>query len=143
MNGTNFIFVKGCKPGYTVDGNTKLIRDSMRNLLEQGDKKTMTVNFPEVIDQIKGTDSNIEIIKSSTLQNMRMDFFGFPIVKSECYIFVQPTLQRGNLEPLVYPNAEVRASETYGFFKDDLKFDQVEICRDFSKEDFKMKIAEI
>ena len=67
MNATNFTFVKGCKPGYTVDGNTKLIRDSMRNLLEQGDKKTMTVNFPEVIDQIKGTDSNMEIIKSSTL----------------------------------------------------------------------------
>ena len=72
-----------------------------------------------------------------------MDFVGFQMIQSQCYIFVQPTLQRGNLKPLVYPNAEVRASETHGFFKDDLKFDHVEICKDFSKEDFKMKVSEI
>ena len=85
----------------------------------------MTVNFPEVIDQIKGTDSNMEIIKSSTLQNMRMDFVGYPMVQSDCYIFVQSKLQHSNLKPLEYINAEERASETYGFFKDDLKFDRV------------------
>ena len=64
----NFLFVKGCQPGSLVKENTTLIRDTMKNLIEQGDKRTMTLSFPEVIDQINcSTDPNIEIVKSSTL----------------------------------------------------------------------------
>ena len=63
----NFIFVKGCKPGAVVGVDSKLIRDSLKNIFEQYEKGTLTLTFPDIIDKVKGTDSNIEIIKSRQL----------------------------------------------------------------------------
>ena len=46
----NFIFIKGCKPGATVEEDTKLIRDTMINLTRSYEKETLTLKFPDVID---------------------------------------------------------------------------------------------
>ena len=103
-----------------VKEDSKLIRDSLKNIFEQYEKETLTLTFPDIIDKIKGTDSNIEIIKSSTLQTMRMDIVGSPITESRCYIFIQPELQNEELPSLKYANAEKRFTEIHEFFMKDL-----------------------
>ena len=47
---SNFVFIKGCKPGATVEEDTKLIRDTMINLTRSYEKETLTLRFPDVID---------------------------------------------------------------------------------------------
>ena len=59
------ILVKGCKPGATVESDTKLIEDFANCLNNKYDKDALKIVFPAIIDQLKGTGSNIEIIKSS------------------------------------------------------------------------------
>ena len=59
------ILVKGCKPGATVEAETKLIKDFVDCLYEKYDKDVSVIVFPTIIDQLKGTDANIEIVKSS------------------------------------------------------------------------------
>ena len=68
---------------------------------------------------------------------------GFPMVESRCYIFIQPELQNENLPPLKYTNAEARFTEIHEFFMEDLKFDKVEECREFTKEQVIAKLKEI
>ena len=59
--------MKGCKPGQGVSAETKLIEDFANCLNDKYDKATVTIVFPSIIDLLKGTDTNIEIIKSSEL----------------------------------------------------------------------------
>ena len=55
-----------------VQANTKLIEDFANCLRDKYDKDTLAVIFPSIIELLKGTDANIEIIKSSQLQTLRM-----------------------------------------------------------------------
>ena len=50
-----------------VQANTKLIEDLVNCLKDKYDKDTLAIVFPSIIDLLKGTDANIEIIKSSQL----------------------------------------------------------------------------
>ena len=61
------ILVKGCKPGMGIQADTKLIEDFACCLIDKYDKDTLAIVFPSIIDLLKGTDANIEIIKSSQL----------------------------------------------------------------------------
>ena len=74
---------------------------------------------------------------------MKVDLVGQPMTESRCYIFCQQYLQRGNLKQLEWPDYQERLAEIYGFFKDEIKFDHVEECKDFSKEQVKQKFIEI
>ena len=55
-----------------VSADTKLIRDFADCLKEKYERDTLAIEFPKVIDQLKGTDANIEIIKSSELQILKL-----------------------------------------------------------------------
>ena len=63
----NFMLVLGSKPGEGVPENSTMIKDVMSSFAEFYDKQTLTVEFPRIINQLKGNDSNIEIITSSML----------------------------------------------------------------------------
>ena len=49
--------------------------------------------FPNVIKQLRGTDTNIEFITTLTLQKIRMAVKNFPAVRKSAYIFVQTDLK--------------------------------------------------
>ena len=46
----NLILVKGCKPGATVEADTKLIEDFASCLNEKYDKDVLAIEFPTIID---------------------------------------------------------------------------------------------
>ena len=52
----------GAKPGNGVSTNTKFIFDVMSCFEKFYDLETQLVTFPYVIDYMKGTDTNIEIV---------------------------------------------------------------------------------
>ena len=58
----NFIQIAGAAPGNGVKADTKLIKDSMWNFMEQYDKGTLTVEFPKIIQNLQGSDAQIEVI---------------------------------------------------------------------------------
>ena len=103
--------------------------------MEQFDKGTLTVEFPKVLQNLQGSDAQIEIIQSTMLQSARLSVEGTQSENPTAYIFVQSKLQRGELEPLEYTNAEERAAAAVEFFTDVLKFkpENVIVCRDYTK----------
>ena len=66
------MLIYGAKPGMGVNIDTKLIHDVMSCFLELYNKRNLTVMLPDILDQLKGSDTNIEVVQSSTLQMMRM-----------------------------------------------------------------------
>ena len=121
----NFMLIFGAKPGYGVSDKTKLIFDVMQNFEKFYDRQTLIAEFPAILDSLKGTDTNIEIIQSSTLQTMKLAVNCYPMLISKCLIFVQEKLQRDDLEPIIEKDAKIRAETTKTFFEEDLEFDDV------------------
>ena len=58
----NFLLVFGAKPGNVVSVDTKLIQEVMGQFEKFYDKKNLTAMFPEVIDRLQGSETNIEIV---------------------------------------------------------------------------------
>ena len=61
------MLIYGAKPGMGVNIDTKLIHDVMTCFLELYNKRNLTVMLPDILDQLKGSDTNIEVVQSSTL----------------------------------------------------------------------------
>ena len=57
----------GAKPGNGVSTNTKFIFDVMSCFERFYDKLTQIVTFPNILDCLHGSDTNIEIVQSSML----------------------------------------------------------------------------
>ena len=49
--------------------------------------------FPDVIKQLRGTETKIEIVTTLTLQKIRMAVNNFQAVRKSAYIFVQTNLK--------------------------------------------------
>ena len=56
------MLIVGAEPGGIINEDTNLIKDTMRSFTEQYDKETLTVEFPKILQNLKGSDSKIEII---------------------------------------------------------------------------------
>ena len=81
------MLIFGAKPGDSVSTDTKLITDVMKCFELYYDKETQTVLFPNVLDYLQGSDTNIEIIQSSMLQFARLAIDCYTINKSVGLIF--------------------------------------------------------
>ena len=92
-NQSNYIFILGSAPKFGVKVDTKLIRDVMDCFTQQYNKLSQTVMFPNVIKQLRGTDTNIEYVTTLTLQKIRMAVKNFPSRRKSAYIFVQTDLK--------------------------------------------------
>ena len=44
----------------------------MANFQKFYDKSTLTVEFPDILDRLQGSDTNIEMVTSSTIQKLRI-----------------------------------------------------------------------
>ena len=71
-----------------IKSDTKLIEDLANCLNEKYDKDALAIVFPTIIDQLKGSDANIEIIKSSQLQTLRLPVKPLKAKQKIGYIFV-------------------------------------------------------
>ena len=78
----------GAKPGNGVSANTTFIFDVMSCFEKFYDQPTQLVTFPHVIDYLKGTDTNIEIVQSSMLQLAKIAINCYSMLKSVGLIFV-------------------------------------------------------
>ena len=69
------------------------------------------------------------------LQPMRISIGGYQIKDASVYIFVFTHLQRGDLPPIEYINAEKRAEEMVKMFSEDLKIEieKIKVCKNLSK----------
>ena len=76
------MLIFGAKPGDVVGIDTKLIPDVMRCFELYYDRETQTVLFPNVLDYLQGSDTNIEIVKSSMLQFARLAIDCYTVDKS-------------------------------------------------------------
>ena len=54
------------------------------------------------------------------LQQAQMDIQGNLVTEISVFVFVQTELARDDLSPIEYINAEERANEAVGLFRDDL-----------------------
>ena len=84
----NFMLVVGTSPGSQVASDCTIIRDAVGNFMQFYDKPTLTIRFPEILRQLQGTDTNIEIITSSMLQPLQMSIKGNLISDISAFIFV-------------------------------------------------------
>ena len=66
---------------------------------------------------------------------MRLAVYCYPMLISKCLIFVQEKLQRDELEPIIEKDAKIRAEITKAFFEEDLKFDDVKIHMNNTKQE--------
>ena len=55
-----------------MKAETKLIEDFANCLKDKYEKDVVAIVFPQIIDLLKGSDTNIEIIKSSELQSLKL-----------------------------------------------------------------------
>ena len=124
-----------------VKADTNLIEDFASCLNDKYDKDVLAIVFPTIIDLLKGTDANIEIIKSSQLQTLRLPVKPLKAKRKIAYIFVMTQLSRDNLKPLIWNNAENRAAELYECLKNDLKYDDIQIFTNLSKEQVLNKLS--
>ena len=129
------MLVVGTSPGSAVASDCTIIRDAVGNFMQFYDKPTLTIRFPEILRQLQGTDTNIEIITSSMLQPLQMSIKGNLISDISAYIFVQTSLQRDNLPAIEYNNADKRAEEARKFFVEEFKLDpkKVMVYEDLDK----------
>ena len=69
------------------------------------------------------------------LQPMRISIGGYQIKDVSVYIFVQTHIQKGDLSPIEYINAEKRAEEMVKMFSEDLKIEteKIKVCKNLSK----------
>ena len=129
------MLVVGTSPGSAVASDCTIIRDAVGNFMQFYDKPTLTIRFPEILRQLQGTDTNIEIITSSMLQPLQMSIKGNLISDISAFIFVQTSLQRDNLPAIEYNNADKRAEEARKFFVEEFKLDpkKVMVYEDLDK----------
>ena len=127
----------GAEPGLGVNEDTSLIKDAMYNFKHLYDKQSLTVQIPGILQNLQGSDTNIEIITSTMLKPLQMSIKGNTIIDISAHIFVQTDLSHEHLPEIVYKDADQRADEAMMLLRDDLKIDpeNIKLLRNKSKKE--------
>ena len=94
----NFILLFGCKGGYGVNADTKMVLDISKAFVDSLDLTTMTTILPGCLDGITGTDANFEMVVSNNGLPIVLFYRHNVVVKSHAVIFYTPELKRGKSE---------------------------------------------
>ena len=79
--------IYGTAPGKMVNQNTAMVRDFKKTLTNRFDKRTLLVEIPSALDNMRGRDANFEMVISNTIQPLKM-LYQYKIVKYKiAYIF--------------------------------------------------------
>ena len=121
-----------------------MVDELTRSFITSLNRNNFTCNFPDLlIDDLIKKDSKFEMSKSTTLQTLKLQYNHNIVSGSTAIIFVTTKLVRPNLEPIIYGNIDNLTEKTEIIFRDYLKFDNVEIFKDFSKTDIINKLNEL
>ena len=104
----NFILVLGTEPGSGVPADTQLIKDFINYMEQFYEKETLNIRFPDILRQLEGSDTNIEIVSPSMLQPLQISITDNQIKDISVHIFVQTVLKgpkRKDLEEIEYKDA--------------------------------------
>ena len=139
----NVIVVFGCQPSDGVSLDTQMIHDAAHAMEHRFDRKTFILEIPAVFEHLKGQDVNFEMITSSTLQKLELQYRNNIVSKSRGIVFVTDGIERPNCEPLVYNNADKNGNMAFSLFKDTFKFDTVELIENPTKQEVLDKLKEL
>ena len=64
----NFIFLYGSPPKLSVEVDTTMVKDVIEVMKRRIDSQSLTITFPDVFENLKGTDAHFEMVTSNTLQ---------------------------------------------------------------------------
>ena len=108
----NSVFCFGCKPSNGVPADTKMIDDLSKALLTNYNCKTMICTIPEVLEGLKGEDSNFELTVSSSILPVDLFYTWNTIVKSIGVIFVfTEVYDRAKNKSIEFKEAGISAEE--------------------------------
>ena len=82
----NIILIFGCKSGTGIGASSVMAEDFVKALLSSC-KEDFTCQLSDVLDALKGTDVNFEIVKAQTVRPLKLEYVHnkFRILKA--YIF--------------------------------------------------------
>ena len=93
IKAVNFALVFGCPPSIGVKSDTKMLFDISFALIEGVAAHDMACTFPNVLETLQGTDTNLELVTSTTLMPLKI-FYEHNVVRIlRGYIFVQEGLE--------------------------------------------------
>ena len=70
----NVAMLYGTEPGKIVDADTTMVKDFVKTLVNRFDKRTLAVQIPDALDQMKGKDTNFEMVVTSTIQPLKLHY---------------------------------------------------------------------
>ena len=73
---SNVVFCWGCVPSKGVNADTRMVHDFNDTLEARFSKKTLTLEFPQILDNMLGApdDCNWEFWKSNQIQTCRLQY---------------------------------------------------------------------
>ena len=96
LDTVNFILLFGCKGGFGVNADTKMVHDISKAFMDGLDHSTLTTILPGCLDGITGTDANFEMVVSNNGLPIVLFYRHNVVVKSLAVIFYTPELKRGS-----------------------------------------------
>ena len=83
----NFYCAFGCSPNATVKGNTQMVMDVVKILLEEYSREDFSIQIPDCFDSLQGTDANFELVTPLTTQPTKVYYQHNVVSKSIAVIF--------------------------------------------------------
>ena len=120
-----------------------MISDAKEALESRFNKKNLKLQIPQAFEHLKGKDVNFEMITSSSMQQLELQYQHNIAVKTHAVIFVHDHLARLPFKPIEYIESEEKIKMANDMFKDIFGFDEVEICKDLPKADILTKLQEL
>ena len=134
----NFCFLFGTKSGSGLDADSNMAVE-VSQCLERFNPKTLITSIPDIFEQAVGKDASYETIISSTAQTLGMQWKGDIVARSVAVVFVTTEL-KGYRE---YSDVSNRTNQYVRFLKEALKFDEVQVLKDLSRDDRHKKMDEL
>ena len=120
-----------------------MINDIVETLAEKYDRDTLSVVFPDALNDLIDKTESLEMISSRNLQQIKLIYTHNIVTHSVATIFVHTHLKahyiyenEGDPEitDINYDNAQDLAEKAVKLFKEELKFVQVKVFTNLAKE---------
>ena len=120
-----------------------MINNISQTLAEKYDRDTLSVVFPDVLDDLMDKNASLEMISSKNLQRIKLIYSHNIVTHSVATIFVHTYLKahyiyenEGDPEitDINYDNAQELAEKAAKLFKEELKFLHVNVFTNLAKE---------
>ena len=120
-----------------VRADTTMIKD-VATTFKRYDRTTMSLQIPQCLEQLKGSDASFEMVVSNTLQPLRLIHTHNVVTRSIAVILVHT-----ELKGTPYDGAVKTGAIYEKLFKEVLQFDKVTVHTDLKKTQVKAVLASL